>query len=37
MKSLTSLSVDGNLFRVPRRAVLERGTDYVKSYLLEKM
>jgi hypothetical protein len=37
MKYLSSLSVEGNLFRVPRRAILERGTDYVKTYLLERM
>ncbi|KAJ3394359.1 hypothetical protein HDU92_006938 [Lobulomyces angularis] len=36
-KNLQSLVLNGNLFRVPRRQILEKGTEAIKAYLLDKI
>ncbi|RKO89174.1 Lrrc40 protein, partial [Blyttiomyces helicus] len=35
--ALRSLQLDGNLFRVPRRQILEKGTDAILAYLRDRI
>ncbi|KAL3899612.1 MAG: hypothetical protein SGCHY_001921 [Lobulomycetales sp.] len=37
MTSLKNLNIEGNMIKVPRRAIIDRGTEAIKAYLLERM